>query len=93
MNNEKDTHGWTPDKKISWGASLLIVVLTDYILLLLRSFGILELGAWSWDISTAIGGGLARLIDRLRPRYHAAGRFWKPIYKFLLEQMSPPFSS
>ena len=39
MKRETNTSRWTPDKEISWGASLLIVVLTNFFVLFLQSIG------------------------------------------------------
>ncbi len=80
---------WTPDKKISWGASLLVVVLTNF-LVILQSTGSVDFGEGSWWVGFAAGGVLAAALNWLRPRYDRSGRFWKPIYRFLLEQMPPP---
>ena len=90
MKRENNTHGWTPDKKISWGASLLVVVLTNFFVLFLQSIGTVDLAARTWWMGTAIGCVLAAALNWLRPRYDRAGRFWKPVYRFLLEQRSPP---
>jgi hypothetical protein len=90
MKHENDTSRWTPDKKINWGASLLIVVLTNFFVLFLQSIGTVDLAGGTWWLGTVIGCALAGAFNLLRPRYDQAGRFWKPIYRFLLEQMSPP---
>jgi hypothetical protein len=90
MKHEKDTSTWTPDKKISWGASLLVVVLTNFFVLFLQAVGTVALAGGTWWVGTAIGCALAAALNWLRPRYDRAGRFWRPIYRFLLEQMSPP---
>jgi len=90
MKSEKDASGWTPDKKISWAASLLIVVLTNFLVLFLKSISTIDLERGTWWVGTAIGCALAATINWLRPRYDRAGRIWKPIYRFLLEQMPPP---
>jgi hypothetical protein len=90
MKSEKDTSGWTRDKKISWGSSLLIVVLTKYFLLFLNSIGTIDLKGSTFWTGTAIGCALAAAMNGLRPPYDGAGRFWKPIYRFLLEQVPPP---
>jgi hypothetical protein len=87
MKHKKDMSVWTPDKKISWGASLLLVVLTNFFVLFLQSIGTVDL---AWWVGMAIGCAMATALNWLRPRYDQAGRFWKPIYHFLLEQMSPP---
>ena len=87
MKREKDTSCWTPDKKISWAASLLIVVLTNFFVVFLKSIGTIDLEGGTWWVGTAIGCALAAMMNWLRPRYDRAGRFWKPIYRFLLEQM------
>jgi hypothetical protein len=91
MKHKHDTSSWTPDQKISWGASLLVVVLTNWLVIFLESIDAIEYkgGSLFW-IGTAVGLTLAALLNWLRPRYDKAGRFWKPIYRFLLEQMSPP---
>ena len=90
MKLGKGTANWTPDKKISWGASLLVVVLTNFFLIFLQSIGSVDFGRGSWWIGLAVGGILATALNWLRPPYDRAGRFWKPIYRFLLEQMPPP---
>jgi len=87
---ESDATNWTPDKEISWGASLLVVVLTNFLVLFLKSFDVVDLEKGVWWVGTAIGCVLAITLNWLRPRYDQAGRFWKPIYRFLLEQMSRP---
>jgi hypothetical protein len=90
VKNEKDTSGLTPDKKISWALSLLIVVLTNFFVIFLRSISALHLGGSTFWEGTAIGCALAAAMNWLRPRHDNAGRFWKPIYRFLIEQMPPP---
>ncbi|PYJ98810.1 MAG: hypothetical protein DME23_11070 [Verrucomicrobia bacterium] len=89
MKRESKSSNWTPDKKISWGASLLIVVLTNFLVIFLKSIGSVDLESGAWWGGTAIGCALAAALNGLRPRYEQAGRFWRPIYRFLLEQMSP----
>ena len=90
MKRENDTSNWTPDKKISWGASLLVVVLTNFVVIFLQSIDAVDLKRDTWWVGCAIGSVLAALLNWLRPCYDRAGRFWKPIYRFLLEQMHPP---
>jgi len=90
MKHEKNTSRWTPDKKIRWGSSLLIVVLTNFFVIFLKSIGTFDLEGETWWVGMAIGCVLAAVVNWLRPPYEQAGRFWKPIYRFLLEQMSPP---
>jgi len=90
MKRDSNISNWTPDKKISWGASLLIVVLTNFLVIFLKSIGTLDLESGAWWVGTAMGCALAAALNWLRPRYEQAGRFWRPIYRFLLEQMSPP---
>ena len=90
MKRDSNSSNWTPDQKISWGASLLIVVLTNFLVILLKSIGTVDLESGAWWIGTVIGCALAAALNWLRPRYEQAGRFWRPIYRFLLEQMSPP---
>ena len=90
MKREKNTSNWTPDKKISWAASLLVVVLTTFLALFLKSIGAVDLERGTWWVGLAVGCVLAVALNWLRPRYDRAGRFWKPIYRFLLEQMPPP---
>jgi hypothetical protein len=90
MKREKNTSDWTPDQKISWGSSLLIVVLTEFLIIILKSIGIIDLEGETWWVGLAIGCALAAIMNWLRPPYETANRFWKPIYRFLLEQMSPP---
>jgi len=90
MKREKDISGRTPDKKISWAASLLVVVLANWFVLFLESLGAIDLKGGTWWVGTVIGCALAATMNWLRPRYDHAGRFWKPIYRFLLEQMPPP---
>ena len=90
MKRESNSSNWTPDKKISWGASLLIVVLTNFVVIFLKSIGTVDLESGAWWVGTAIGCALAAVLNWLRPRYEQAGRFWRPIYHFLLDQMSPP---
>jgi hypothetical protein len=90
MKRETNTSRWTPDKKISWGASLLIVVLTNFFVLFLQSIGTVDLTRGTFWAGTAIGCVLAVALNWLRPRYDRAGRSWRPIYRFLLEQMPPP---
>jgi Na+-driven multidrug efflux pump len=90
MKREKDTSRWTPDKKISWAASLLTVVLTNFFVIFLTSIGTFDLEGGTFWVGMAIGCALAAALNWLRPRYDHAGRFWKPIYRFLLEQMPPP---
>jgi hypothetical protein len=90
MKHEKNTSSWTPDKKISWGLLLLIVVLTNFFVIFLESIGTLDLEGKTWWVGMAIGVCLAAIMNWIRPSYERAGRFWKPIYRFLLEQMPPP---
>ena len=90
MKRETNTSRWTPDKKISWGASLLVVVLTNFLVLFSQSIGTVGLTRGTFWVGTAIGCVLAVALNWLRPRYDRAGRFWRPIYRFLLEQMPPP---
>jgi hypothetical protein len=90
MKLEKNISRWTPDKKINWAASLLIVVLTNFFVIFLQSIGTIDLEGSTFWVGTAIGCALATTLNWLRPRYDCAGRFWKPIYRFLLEQMPPP---
>jgi hypothetical protein len=90
MKREKKTSGWTPDKKISWGSSLLIVVLTNFFVIFFKSIGTIDLEEKTWWVGMAIGCALAAIMNWLRPPYERGGRFWKPIYRFLLEQMPPP---
>jgi hypothetical protein len=89
MKREKAPSRWTPDKKISWAGSLLIVMLTNFFVLFLKSISSLDLEGDTFGVGTAIGCTLAVILNWLRPRYDHAGRFWKPIYRFLLEQMPP----
>jgi hypothetical protein len=90
MKPESSSSDWTPDKKISWGSSLLVVVLTNFLLLFLESIGIFDLGRNAFWLGTAAGCFLAVALNWLRPRYEQAGRFWGPIYRFMVEQVSPP---
>jgi hypothetical protein len=90
MKLGKGAANWTPDKKISWGASLLVVVLTNFLGMFLQSIDSVHFTGGSWWVGFAIGGVLAVALNWVRPRYDRAGRFWKPIYRFLLEQMPPP---
>jgi hypothetical protein len=90
MKREKNTSRWTPDRKIGWTSSLIIVVLMNFFVIFLKSTGILNLEGGTFWMGTAIGCMFAATLNWLRPRYDHAGRFWKPIYRFLLEQMSPP---
>ena len=90
MKRDSNSSDWTQDKKISWGASLLIVVLTNFLVIFLKSIGTVDLESSAWWVGTAIGCALAGVLNWLRPRHEQAGRFWRPIYRFLLEQMSPP---
>ncbi len=69
---------------------MLMVVLTNFLLIFLEAIGTVHLGRGSWWVGLAIGGVLAAALNWLRPRYERAGRLWKPIYRFLLEQMPPP---
>jgi hypothetical protein len=87
---KKDAVDWTPDKKISWATSLLIVVLTNFFVLFLESISTIDLKANAWWVGTAIGCAIAAIINWLRPRYDQTGRFWKPVYRFLIDQMPPP---
>ena len=89
MKRENKATNWTPDKKISWGASLLVVVLTNVLVIFLQSIGAVDLKRDTWWVGCAIGSVLAVLLNWLRLRYDRAGRFWKPIYRFLLAQMPP----
>jgi len=90
MKQEKNTSDWTPDKKINWGLSLLIAVLTNFLVIFLESIGTISFGKNAFWIGTVAGLILATVVNCLRPRYNQAGHFWKPIYRFLLEQMPPP---
>jgi hypothetical protein len=90
MKLGKGAANWSQDRKISWGASLLIVVLTNFLVLFLESIGTIDLTRGTFWVGTAIGCVLAVALNWLRPRYERAGRFWRPIYRFLLEQMPPP---
>ena len=90
MKRESSSSSWTSDKKISWGASLLIVVLTNFLVIFLESIGAINIESGAWWVGTAVGCGLAGAVNWLRPPYEKAGGFWRPIYRFLLEQMSPP---
>ena len=91
MKHERDISGWTPDRKIGWGASLLVVVFTNFTVVFLGSIDAIDLeGGGRFWTGTAIGCVLAAILNWLRPRYDEAGRFWKPIYRFLLNQMPPP---
>lgn len=82
---------WTPDKKITWGSSLLIVILTSWFMIFLVAIGaIASIGQYLFWIGAAIGLAIAAIFNWVRPRYENAGRFWKPIYRFLLEQIPPP---
>jgi hypothetical protein len=90
MKRENESTNCTPDKKISWGVSLLVVVLTNFFVIFLESLGAVDLGKNAFWVGTVIGCVLAMALNWLRPRYDQAGRFWKAIYRFLLEQMPPP---
>jgi hypothetical protein len=90
MKRKMNTSDWTPDQKISWGSLLLIVVLTEFLIIFLESIGTLDLEGKTWWVGLAIGCVFAAMMNWLRPPYEQAGRFWKQIYRFLLEQMSPP---
>jgi hypothetical protein len=90
MKRNNNTSEWSPDQKITWGASLLIVVLANFFVIFLKSIGTVGLESNCWWAGFVIGGALSVIINWLRPRYDKAGRFWKPIYRFLLEQMHPP---
>jgi hypothetical protein len=90
MKRDNNTSEWSPDLKITWGASLLIVVLTNFFIIFFESIGTVDLESKGWWVGLAIGSALSAIINWLRPRYDKAGRFWKPIYRFLLEQMHPP---
>ncbi|MEI9961311.1 MAG: hypothetical protein WDM76_09375 [Limisphaerales bacterium] len=90
MKREDNNFDSKPNRKISWGLSLLIVVLTEFLIIFLKSIGTINLEGETWWGGLAIGCALAAIINWLRPPYEQAGRFWKPIYRFLLEQMSPP---
>jgi hypothetical protein len=90
MKTKKNNQEWLPDQKINWGASLLIVVLTEFFVIFLKSIGCVDLEKSTWWIGIAIGGILASIFNWLRPRYDKAGPFWKAIYRFLIEQMPPP---
>jgi hypothetical protein len=65
-------------------------VLTNFLVIFLESIGAADFGRSSWWVSFAVGGVLGAGLNWLRPRYDRAGRFWKPVYRFMLEQMSPP---
>jgi hypothetical protein len=90
MKRDSSSSDWTPDKKISWGSSLLIVVLTNFVVIFLKSIDVVDVERGAWWLGTGIGSLLAVILNWLRPRYEDAGRFWRPVYRFLLEQMSPP---
>ena len=90
MKRENDTSYWTPDKKISWAASLLVVVLTNFLVIFLSSIGAVDLGRAAFWVGTVIGCILAGALNWLRPRYDKAGGVWKPVYRFLLRQVPPP---
>jgi hypothetical protein len=90
MKCKHDSSNWTPDRKISWGASLLVVVLTSFLVIFSKSVGAVDLELGAWWVSLAAGCVLAVILNLVRPHYDRAGRFWKPIYRFLLEQMLPP---
>jgi len=90
MKHESSSSNWTPDKKISWAASLLIVVLTNFVVIFLKSIDAVDLERGAWWVGTGLGCLLAAIVNWLRPRYEHAGRFWKPVYCFLLAQMPPP---
>lgn len=90
MNRERGSSSWTPDRKISWGVSLLVLVLTSFLVIFLKSIGAVELERGAWWVDLAAGCVLAVILNLVRPHYDRAGRFWKPIYRFLLEQMPPP---
>jgi hypothetical protein len=40
-------------------------------------------------IALCIGVFFALLVNFLCPKYEKAGKFWKPIYEFLLKQFPP----
>jgi hypothetical protein len=91
MKRAKGTSRWTPDKKTGWGPSLLVVVLTNFSVVFLRSIDAIDLeGGGQFWVGTTIGCTLAALLNWLRPRNEDAGRFWRLIYRFPLEQMPPP---
>jgi len=90
MKHEKDTAIRTPDKKISWGGFIARRCGYELVRALSTGHRHVDLARGTWWVGTAIGCGLAATLNWLRPRYARAGRFWKPIYRFLLEQMSPP---
>jgi hypothetical protein len=91
MKREGHTPSWSPDKKISWAASLLVVLLANWAVIFLESIEVIHLrGKGLFWVGTAVGLALAGILNWLRPRYDQAGRFWRPIYRFLLEQLPPP---
>ncbi len=90
MKREHDSSNGTPDRNISWGASVLVFVLTSFFVIFLETIGAVDLERGAWWVSLAAGCVLAVTLNLVRPHYDRAGRFWKPIYRFLLEQMLPP---
>ena len=91
MKQDKETSDWGPDKRITWAIFTLLMVVTA-----LLAGGLATLvasprlgGNWFW---IGVGVGLLRglMVNVFRPKYDCAGRCWKAIFEFLLEQMSPP---
>ncbi len=82
---------WSPDKRINWAICLLVVALMNWLTVFLMSLGVARLphGGLFW-VGTGMGLLIALILNCCRPRYDKAGRFWKPVYTFLLVQMRPP---
>ena len=69
---------------------MLVVVLSNWLVIFLKSIDAVDLDRGIWWVGSAIGCVLAIALNYLRPRFDHAGPFWKPIYRFLLGQMPPP---
>ena len=65
-------------------------MLTNFVVIFLKSVDAVDIEKGAWWVGTGIGCLLAVILNWLRPRYEDGGRFWRPVYRFLLEQMSPP---
>jgi hypothetical protein len=89
MKNNHEHYDEPPNKRISWSIYALSMCITGLLCgLTIVSFPVHKTHAF-W-ISFGIGSSVAPIVNLLRPKYENTGRFWKPIYEFLLKQMPPP---
>jgi len=78
-----------PDRCISWSIYTLTVVIFGLLGAGVATSGVLPtLSGGTWLlIALVLGGLMALVINRTRPKYERAAGTWRLFYKFLLRQM------